>query len=219
MKKNLFLLALLTAPLFSAQPNPLPGVGLQSAEYFESYDQQAPSAAQKPDLILHNDPTFFTGKHYDQDLGAYVFKYRNYSPDSNRWTSADPSGFPDGPNNYAYAPVPTTEYDYQGLLSQSFNFSYSSGVLNINVTGNWIYEKGSARVSVTSATGRLSTGASVGGVGFSDTLSYTTSNNSTFGPNGEYNVALGLNIVDTAVNGIITTVNVVQINTFNYTFE
>ena len=36
----------------------------------------------------------FTGKPYDADLGAYVFPFRNYDPESARWLSADPSGFP-----------------------------------------------------------------------------------------------------------------------------
>lgn len=45
---------------------------------------------------------FYTGKPYDKDLGAYTFKYRNYDPVMSRWTSADPSGFPDGANNIIY---------------------------------------------------------------------------------------------------------------------
>jgi hypothetical protein len=36
-----------------------------------------------------------------------------------RWSSADPSGFPDGANNQCYAPVPTSDFDYQGLLKWS----------------------------------------------------------------------------------------------------
>jgi len=33
----------------------------------------------------------------------------------NRWTTPDPSGFPDGANNCAYAPIPTVDYDAFGL--------------------------------------------------------------------------------------------------------
>jgi RHS repeat-associated protein len=47
----------------------------------------------------------FTGKPYDADLGAHVFPFRNYRSDAGRWTSADPSGFPDGSNNSHYAPI------------------------------------------------------------------------------------------------------------------
>jgi RHS repeat-associated protein len=58
---------------------------------------------------------FFTGKPYDADLGAYLFNYRSYDPALCRWTTPDPSGFPDGANNWVYAPVPTMEIDPLGL--------------------------------------------------------------------------------------------------------
>ncbi|MDK3160809.1 RHS repeat-associated core domain-containing protein [Kamptonema cortianum] len=45
---------------------------------------------------------FYTGKPYDEDLQSYHFLYRNYSPTKGRWTAADPSGFPDGPNQWLY---------------------------------------------------------------------------------------------------------------------
>lgn len=57
----------------------------------------------------------FTGKPYDADLNAYVFPYRNYSVATSRWMSADPAGFPDGPNRHFYAPVPTMGLDPWGL--------------------------------------------------------------------------------------------------------
>jgi len=40
------------------------------------------------------NPERFTGKPYDDDLGAYVFPFRNYRADEARWMLADPSGFP-----------------------------------------------------------------------------------------------------------------------------
>ncbi|MGJ3244200.1 MAG: RHS repeat-associated core domain-containing protein [Opitutales bacterium] len=61
--------------------------------------------------------TRFTGKPYDEDLQAHVFPYRNYSSDLGRWTSADPLGFPDGPNRHFYAPVPTMGLDALGLYT------------------------------------------------------------------------------------------------------
>ena len=70
----------------------LPGLGPQPASYF------------------------YTGKPYDADLGAYVFNYRNYDPQIGRWTTPDPSGFPDGANNRIYGPIPTHAYDPNGLL-------------------------------------------------------------------------------------------------------
>jgi RHS repeat-associated protein len=59
---------------------------------------------------------FYTGKPYDKDLGAYVFSARNYNPETNRWASADPSGFPDGANNHIYTSAPTWKFDPTGFL-------------------------------------------------------------------------------------------------------
>ena len=44
----------------------------------------------------------FTGKLYVKELENYVFAHRNYDPQTSRWTVADPTGFPDGLNNFAY---------------------------------------------------------------------------------------------------------------------
>jgi len=57
----------------------------------------------------------YTGKPWDEDLGAYVFPFRNYRPDEARWMTPDPSGFPDGANNRHYAPLPTRGVDRLGL--------------------------------------------------------------------------------------------------------
>jgi len=51
---------------------------------------------------LSDNAVFYTGKPYDEDLQAYHFLYRNYSPTQARWTTVDPSGFPDGPNQWLY---------------------------------------------------------------------------------------------------------------------
>ena len=59
----------------------------------------------------------FTGKPYDEDLQADVFPFRNYSAKLVRWTSAEPAGFPDGPNRHFYAPVPTERLDPLGLAT------------------------------------------------------------------------------------------------------
>ena len=61
---------------------------------------------------------FYTGKPYDADLGAYTFNYRNYDPTLKRWTTIDPSGFPDGANNSVYGcNTPTTSIDYLGFFT------------------------------------------------------------------------------------------------------
>jgi len=62
----------------------------------------------------------YTGKPYDKDLGGYVFNYRTYSPNTSRWTAADPSGFPDGANSYSYVTNPLVTCDPLGLYKLSF---------------------------------------------------------------------------------------------------
>jgi len=65
---------------------------------------------------LQEDPSArFTGKPYDKDLGAFVFPFRNYDAKNVRWSSVDPSGFPDGPNGHFYAPNPMKAIDPLGL--------------------------------------------------------------------------------------------------------
>lgn len=79
----------------AVETNTLPGLGVQPVGYF------------------------YTGKPYDMDSETYTFKYRNYDPEVNRWTSMDPTGFPDGPNNQYYAPTPTAQMDALGLTTYS----------------------------------------------------------------------------------------------------
>jgi RHS repeat-associated protein len=79
----------------------------------------ADNVANIPGVAEQPATYFYTGKPYDADLGAYTFAARNYNPEINRWTTPDPSGFPDGANNQFYAPVPTSDFDYQGLLKWS----------------------------------------------------------------------------------------------------
>lgn len=43
-----------------------------------------------------------TGKPFIGSLGKYLFPFREYSAGLARWSSADPSGFPDGANNYQF---------------------------------------------------------------------------------------------------------------------
>ncbi|MDD5262339.1 MAG: hypothetical protein PHD76_10890 [Methylacidiphilales bacterium] len=80
---------------------------------------------------LKADSFFFTGKPYVVELGAYSFQFRNYNPELQRWTTADPSGFPDGANNYGYAPIPTNSMDLYGLETR---WIYGTAVLNTNWT-------------------------------------------------------------------------------------
>ena len=113
--KTLMTMAAAMAITLTGWAKTLPGVAPMSPEKLAQWRAEemlvnAPKAAAKSDL------TFYTGKPYDADLNAYVFPFRNYSPDLCRWTVADPSGFTDGANNYCYAPCPTTDIDLYGLI-------------------------------------------------------------------------------------------------------
>ncbi|MCO6455655.1 MAG: hypothetical protein J5I93_10210 [Pirellulaceae bacterium] len=45
----------------------------------------------------------FTGEDLDPDTGLVYLRARYYDPETGRFLSKDPAGFPDGPNQYAYA--------------------------------------------------------------------------------------------------------------------
>ena len=58
----------------------------------------------------------FTGKLFVEELGSFVFKQRNYSVVDSRWITADPTGYPDGNNNYMYVHGdPMARFDAYGL--------------------------------------------------------------------------------------------------------
>jgi len=71
--------------------------------------------ASKSAKTKQEDTAFFTGKPYLALTDTYAFKFRSYDPSSARWTSEDPSGFPDGANASQYAPCPVNEFDFAGL--------------------------------------------------------------------------------------------------------
>lgn len=106
----------LTSGTLARAEEKLPGLGPQSASYF------------------------YTGKPYDQDIGGYIFAARTYDPQINRWTTADPAGFPDGANCFKYAPDPTSMLDPTGevLASRSFgNQAYQfSLIIDVLDQGN-----------------------------------------------------------------------------------
>ena len=70
------------------------------------------------DSASHRGGTFYTGKPYDVQCDGYLFKYRNYDPELNRWTSMDPTGFPDGVNNCIYPSSPVSAFDPNGAEKQ-----------------------------------------------------------------------------------------------------
>ncbi|MDD5350146.1 MAG: hypothetical protein PHQ12_08040 [Chthoniobacteraceae bacterium] len=82
-------------------------------------DQKA-KKEEVPGVAAQPASFFYTGKPYDKDLGAYTFNFRNYDPELKRWTTVDPSGFPDGANNRLYVSNnPISIYDDFGLTNKS----------------------------------------------------------------------------------------------------
>lgn len=59
----------------------------------------------------------YTGKPWDASAKLFHFPYRQYSPDTVRWTTRDPLGMVDGPNLYNYVQSsPIQLVDPLGLL-------------------------------------------------------------------------------------------------------
>jgi RHS repeat-associated protein len=94
--------------------------------------EEAKQAAQAATKLATRDSSpatapqelFFTGKPYLEETGQYLFLFRHYDPELARWTTADPSGFPDGANNWQYvANMATLGIDPDGLQFLHFNGS------------------------------------------------------------------------------------------------
>ena len=106
------LTAILTHTAFGALSAPMPA--FKTASQLATWRaEMAAKPTSRGDSA--EESAFFTGKPYIDASGGYAFKYRSYNPELARWTSEDPSGFPDGANANIYAAVPTIEFDFQGL--------------------------------------------------------------------------------------------------------
>jgi RHS repeat-associated protein len=98
-KLTLVLVAALTSTAFAGFQAPLPEFKneKQLAEWRAEKASEATSQGYAAE-----ETAFYTGKPYLASSGGYAFKYRSYNPELARWTSEDPSGFPDGANNSLY---------------------------------------------------------------------------------------------------------------------
>ena len=75
-------------------------------------------------MQANSEPSaFYTGKPFLSETGSYGFMFRQHDPEHCRWTTIDPSGFPDGANNNIYVINPICQMDIFGL-----NSAYSSNV-------------------------------------------------------------------------------------------
>lgn len=85
--------------------------------------------------VLAVEDICYTGKPYNKEFGAYVFHARNYDPQINRGTTADPRGYPDGANNRLYSnDQPTSLFDPTGLDISGVPTNGTSGRLHITPT-------------------------------------------------------------------------------------
>ena len=85
--------------------------------------------------------SFFTGKPHIQNLG-YAFLLRNYRADLGKWSTADPWGYPDGLNNFAYVNGRVTSaVDWMGAWEIThtfrFDFSHTFEFLDAGEDGNY----------------------------------------------------------------------------------
>ncbi len=111
-KLTFALVASLTSSAFAEFKAPLPE--FKNEKQLAEWRAEKATEATNPGYAAEDAP-FYTGKPYLASSGGYAFKYRNYNPEMARWTSEDPTGFPDGANGNIYAPCPTSEVDYKGL--------------------------------------------------------------------------------------------------------
>ena len=115
-KLTLALAAAITSTAFGAMPAHMPEFKNEKQLAEWRAEKAAEPASQG---YAAGQSAFYTGKPYVESTGSYAFKYRSYNPELARWTSEDPSGFPDGANGSFYAPTPTYDLDVAGLLKWS----------------------------------------------------------------------------------------------------
>ena len=81
--------------------NPILAEGTTLGVHSEKYESIARDAFGMTSKDADSAENFFTGKPLVGELG-YAFLFRNYRPEQSKWQTADPLGYPDGWNNFAY---------------------------------------------------------------------------------------------------------------------
>ena len=123
------------------------------------------STSSRLSTLESSTTPFYTGKPYLAESGSYAFKYREYNPEMGRWTTVDPSGFPDGANNRVFVAAPTSGLDNNGLNTvYSYDLSVNKYYLTIDTTTlfNGVYSVTSGALTAEEIVGfyQMTSGAS-----------------------------------------------------------
>lgn len=89
------------APIHDSQGNIVALID-PSGKLIESYRYTAFGEIEIFSEKAVNNPWRFSSKRFDEETGFIFFGRRYYAPEIGRWTTADPAGYADGPNLYAY---------------------------------------------------------------------------------------------------------------------
>jgi RHS repeat-associated protein len=155
-KLTLALMALITGSAFGSMPKVLPEFKNEK-QLAEWRDEMA--AKHATTTTATGDHAFYTGKPYIESTGNYAFKYRSYNPELARWTSEDPSGFPDGANAYCYVENQVNNmYDWQGLAKEVIKTRYE-----VTVSTDY-YFKSYAEVTGYAGAGGAATGLGIAAI-------------------------------------------------------
>jgi RHS repeat-associated protein len=125
-KLTFALVVLMTSTAFADFQAPVPE--FKNEKQLAEWQAEKASEATKQGYVAE-EAAFYTGKPYLASSGTYAFKFRSYDSELARWTSEDPSGFPDGANGNIYAPNPTREFDFSGLWKWRFTGSNGSQIV------------------------------------------------------------------------------------------
>lgn len=94
------------------------------------------AAGSKQTKSIVDNPWMYANRRFDPETGFIAFGLRYYDPESGRWISADPAGFADGPNLYAYVHNnPLAFFDEYGLFANiNFNPVFDIPILSTPFT-------------------------------------------------------------------------------------
>jgi len=145
--------AVQAAPAEHKLPAPLPE--FKTPEQLAVWRQEMAAKAKAADALAAkyanseskaSTSAFYTGKPYVKETGSYGFMFRQYDPEHCRWTTIDPSGFPDAANVFLYINNHAlSSFDPNGLAEVTFNCSLSLNVgdpqatINRSINGKFSY--------------------------------------------------------------------------------